>query len=167
MIATTVTLAEYLSHTYEPDCDFVDGVLEERNVGQKEHSRIQGRLASWFIVREKELQMTAFVEMRVRVALSRFRIPDVVVVLLPEPEESVFTTPPYVCIEVLSPDDSFHQMQTRIQDYREMGVENIWVVDPGLKSAYRAKGKSLELIDGGMLETLDGLVAVPLKDIFG
>ena len=31
--ATLVSVEEYLSATYRPDCDFVDGVLIERNVG--------------------------------------------------------------------------------------------------------------------------------------
>jgi hypothetical protein len=33
-LATRVSLEEYLSTDYEPDCDYVDGVLEERNVGR-------------------------------------------------------------------------------------------------------------------------------------
>jgi hypothetical protein len=31
--ATHVSLAEYLNTEYEPDCEYLDGVLEERNVG--------------------------------------------------------------------------------------------------------------------------------------
>ena len=31
-------VAEYLRTSYRPDCDFVDGSVEERNVGEFEHS---------------------------------------------------------------------------------------------------------------------------------
>ncbi len=36
-----ISLDEHLSTEYEPDCDYVEGVLEERNVGKKRHSRTQ------------------------------------------------------------------------------------------------------------------------------
>lgn len=39
-----VTTEEYLSNVYEPDCDYVDGELEDRNVGEKEKSKIQRKL---------------------------------------------------------------------------------------------------------------------------
>lgn len=32
-----VSVAEYLASSYRPDCDYVDGVIEERNLGEKEH----------------------------------------------------------------------------------------------------------------------------------
>ena len=39
--ATLISLEEYLRTTYEPDCDFVDGVVEERNLGEWSHSTLQ------------------------------------------------------------------------------------------------------------------------------
>jgi hypothetical protein len=44
-VATRVSLEEYLNTEYEPDCDYVDGVLEQRNVGKKRHARTQTRAA--------------------------------------------------------------------------------------------------------------------------
>ena len=38
--ATLVPVEEYLATIYHPDCDYVDGVLLERNVGQKDHSNL-------------------------------------------------------------------------------------------------------------------------------
>ena len=37
MATTQVSLEEYLRTHYEPDCDYVDGELEERNTGELEH----------------------------------------------------------------------------------------------------------------------------------
>ncbi len=34
---TLVSVDEYLHSVYEPDVDYVDGVLEDRNVGEKKH----------------------------------------------------------------------------------------------------------------------------------
>ena len=50
--AAPVSLAEYLDTDYEPDCDYVDGFLEERNVGKKKHSRTQTRLIAWLVSNE-------------------------------------------------------------------------------------------------------------------
>ncbi len=44
---TTVPLQQYLSHTYEPDCDYVDGNLEERNAGERTHARLQARITAY------------------------------------------------------------------------------------------------------------------------
>ena len=41
-VATLVPVEEYLSTSYDPDCDYVDGELEDRNVGEKGHSKVQG-----------------------------------------------------------------------------------------------------------------------------
>ena len=42
--AALVSLEEYLATSYHPDCDYVDGMLTERNVGQKDHSKLQGEV---------------------------------------------------------------------------------------------------------------------------
>ena len=46
---TMVSLDEYLATAYEPDCDFVDGELEARNLGEWDHSRLQLKIGaiSW------------------------------------------------------------------------------------------------------------------------
>ena len=44
-----VTVGEYLRTVYEPDCDYVDGRVEERNVGEFDHGLLQlwlGRICS-------------------------------------------------------------------------------------------------------------------------
>jgi len=42
--AAAVSLEEYLCTSYDPDCDYADGELEDRNVGEKGHSKAQGNL---------------------------------------------------------------------------------------------------------------------------
>ena len=43
-VLTLTSVEEYLSTLYRPDCDLVDGALIERNVGQKDHSKLQGEV---------------------------------------------------------------------------------------------------------------------------
>jgi Uma2 family endonuclease len=167
MSATTlVSLEEYLATSYRPDCDYVDGALVERNVGTKDHSKLQDEILAWFRARRDVYRIVQFPEQRVRVSRTRYRIPDVCVVQLPEPDEQVFTTPPYICIEVLSPDDSFPSMQNRSDDYLAMGVPNIWVLDPASRRGWRiTRDGHLEARDG-ILRTEDGRIEMPIADLF-
>jgi Uma2 family endonuclease len=164
--AALVSLQEYLATTYRPDCDYVDGVLEERNVGQKDHSKLQGEVFAWFRSRRQELRLAAFVEQRIKISARRFRIPDVCVVPLPEPGEQIFTQPPYICIEILSPDDTFPRLQERFDDYLAMDVANVWVLDPASRRGWRvAREGHFEALDG-VLRTGDGRVELRISDLF-
>jgi Uma2 family endonuclease len=165
-IATLVSVEEYLGTSYRPDCDYVEGELKERNVGQKDHSNLQGNIFGWFRDRRRALGLKAFTELRIQVSRRRFRIPDICVVQLPEPDEQVLTSPPYICIEVLSPDDSFPKLQERLDEYLAMGVPNVWVLDPASQRAWRiVREGHLEALDG-VLRTSDLKVSVPLADLF-
>ena len=42
-----VPLSEYLGRTYDPDCEYVDGILQERNVGEISHSDAQTALSAY------------------------------------------------------------------------------------------------------------------------
>jgi Uma2 family endonuclease len=164
--AALVGLQEYLTTTYHPDCDYVDGVLVERNAGQKDHSKLQRRLIVWFDGRSPELRLAVFPEQRIKINARRFRIPDICVVPLPEPDEQIFTQPPYICIEILSPDDTFPSLQQRFDDYLAMGVANVWVLDPESRRGWRITREGhLEALDG-VLRTADGRVQMPIADLF-
>ena len=164
--STLVSVEEYLATTWRPDCDYVDGEVLERNLGQNDHSDLQSAALVWFRERRRALSLNAFVEQRVRIGQRRFRIPDVVVVRLPWEKEQVFTRPPYICIEALSPDDTLSRLQQRVDDYLAMGVENVWVIDPESRRAWRITPEGhLEARDG-VLRTTDGHVAMPVADLF-
>jgi len=164
--ATLLSVDEYLATSYRPDRDFVDGELIERNLGTKDHSRLQRAVIVWFENRRRELRISALPELRVRVAPKRYRIPDVCVVPLPEPDEQILTQPPYICIEVLSPDDSFPKLQTRLDDYLSMGVPNIWVLDPPSRRGWSITREGhFEALDG-TLRTSDDRVLMPIAELF-
>ncbi len=58
--ATLVPVSEYLSTGYRPDCDYLDGELEERNVGAKDHGNVQKRLLPYLGSRERQLGIFVF-----------------------------------------------------------------------------------------------------------
>ena len=43
-----VTVEEYLNSSYEPDAEYVEGEIEERNLGENDHSAWQGAIYTWF-----------------------------------------------------------------------------------------------------------------------
>jgi hypothetical protein len=52
--ATLVSLETYLTTSYEPDVDYVDGMLEDRNVGEYDHNVVQQAIQIWFYLHGKE-----------------------------------------------------------------------------------------------------------------
>jgi Uma2 family endonuclease len=136
---TSIPLAQYLDTNYRPDCEYVDGEVRERNVGKWEHARIQALLAAWFVSHERDWGTLSSTEQRMQVSHSRVRIPDLVV-LTAGPQPDVLTEPPLLVIEILSPDDTYSDTQERAQDYRSMGVETIWIIDPKTRTGRICSG---------------------------
>src|SRR5579862_946627 len=54
MAAGTLSLEEYLSTVYEPDREYVDGELLERNRGESDHSGIQGIVLAILYAKRRE-----------------------------------------------------------------------------------------------------------------
>jgi len=162
---TVVTEEEYLRTSYDPDVDFVDGVLEERNVGESDHSILQGEIMRWVMNHCQPLGLFAVIELRTRIRSDRFRIPDVVIVRK-VPRTRVLETAPLVAIEVLSPEDRLSRMQQRIDDYLAMGTPYVWVIDPESRRAWVYREGSIEESKDGNLKAGPPDFALPLKEIF-
>nr|WP_263374191.1 Uma2 family endonuclease [Granulicella aggregans] len=75
-----LSIEQYLNTTYRPDVDYVDGAIEERNLGDTDHSKLQGEL--YFLLRSRQRAWSVLIlpKVRVQVSPTRFRIPDVCVV---------------------------------------------------------------------------------------
>ncbi len=165
MVPTLVSVEEYLSTDYSPDCDYVDGVLEDRNVGQRKHALTQRRILFFLAALEARLRIFALQEQRVRVSASRFRVPDICVMAGGDPDEEIFTTPPFLCIEVLSPDDLMSRMQAKIGDFLSMGVKYVWVIDPYERRAWTHTSEGSFEAKDGVLRTKDPDIEMPLSEV--
>lgn len=137
---TLISIDEYLRTAYHPDADFVDGQIEERNLGEFEHAYLQTAIGSWFFTRRDEWKIYAATEQRIRVAPTRVRICDVALISRAHPREPVTQTPPLACIEILSPvlpaNARLPRAAQLMQDYANMGVHNLWLLDPIDRIAY-------------------------------
>jgi Uma2 family endonuclease len=134
--AAPVSVEEYLTSTYEPDVEYVDGQLEERNVGEIEHSDVIAAIMDWFQRHAKEWQIRVRPDVRTQVGPTRFRVPDVVICRRSSQDKRIVREAPLVIIEVLSPEDRISRYHQRIADYRAMGVKGIWVVDPETRKGW-------------------------------
>ncbi|MBC7927319.1 MAG: Uma2 family endonuclease [Bryobacteraceae bacterium] len=125
-----VSLSEYLTSSYEPDRDYLDGILVERNVGKRKHSRLQALILNFLMSQEEQYAILVYPEQRIQLTPSRFRIHDVCVMDGRHRSEDIFTEPPLLVFEVVSPQDAFGELITKARRYREMGVAHICVADP-------------------------------------
>ena len=162
--AVAVPLAEYLSTMYHPDCDYLDGDLLKRNVGEWDHSRLQMLVSSYLHRREKELGILVTVEQRLQVKPTRFRIPDIIV-LTSAPPGPIVDRPPFLCIELLSPSDRMAEMQARIDDYLSFGVRYVWVIDPQSRRAFVYTASGMHEVKDGELRTEGPDLHVPLFEL--
>ncbi len=160
---TLVSIEEYLSTSYRPDRDYIEGVLLERNVGEWDHSRLQTLLAVWFYAQEARWAVQAVVEQRVQVKRDRFRIPDVCLVRESD-VKPIITEPPVLCIEVLSRDDTVSSLEDRVNDYLQFGVPTVWVLDPATRRGYMytAGGIRTEALDGILRAVNPGFAGIEL-----
>ena len=160
------TVREYLRTSWSPDREFVDGRIEERNLGEKEHSLIQRYLTFLFMLKRAEWGVEVFPELRTQTRTTRFRVPDVLVMRAVDKFERYVTQPPLIAIEILSPEDRLSAMQAKAAEYRQFGVENIWIIDPEPRIAYRYSGSALEEVHTGELIVPDSPIRLVLSEMF-
>jgi Uma2 family endonuclease len=163
---SSVSVEEYLHKVYRPDLDYVDGTLVDRNVGEKDHSKLQKRFLLYLDSRSEAWNIFVIQETRMRVSPTRYRVPDLCVFVGPEPDEQVFTQPPFLCIEILSPEDRMSRMQVRIKDYLNFGVRYVWLVDPESHAAWIYTAEGMYEVRDGILRTENSELTVPLAEVF-
>jgi Uma2 family endonuclease len=95
----------------------------------------------------------------------KIKKPDVVLAEAPLPDEEVLTSPPYLCVEIMSPDDTMAGMQDWIDDYLQFGVPNVWVIGPWKHWGWRVTADGWATATDSVMRTSDGKVAMPIKDV--
>jgi Uma2 family endonuclease len=163
--ATAFSLNEYLNTSYRPDCEFLDGAVLERNVGEVDHSRLQMLLSQYLFSREKQWGISVLPETRVQVKARRFRVPDITVIAGGVPVGPIVTRPPFLCIEILSPSDRLTEMQERIDDYLSFGVSYVWLINPRTRQAYVYTSSEIREVRDGVLATDNPDIRVVLDEL--
>jgi len=164
--ATLRSVQEYLATSFHPDREYVDGEIQERNLGEQPHSYAQTSLAAYLFNRRVHWGIRVLTEQRVQVSPTRFRVPDVCVLLTPAPRDPIVWQAPFLCVEILSPKDRVSRLNERLSDYFQMGVRYVWVLDPLARRAFcYTPGEMHEALDG-MLRATNPDIEVPLQEVF-
>ena len=84
--------------------------------------------------------------------------------------QSFLDVVPEIVVEVVSPNDTWRQFNQKLHEYFEIGVRNVWVVDPESKSVvvYRSFIDFQEFTEADGLTAADILpgFSLPVHDIF-
>jgi Uma2 family endonuclease len=165
-MATThlVSVEEYLRTSFEHDAEYVEGRIMYRSVPQKPHSKMQAFLLLTLHGIGRPLGYKVWPEQSIRTQANPacYRVPDLCVTF-GEPDEDVFTEPPYLCIEILSPDDVAAEVSAKADEYLTLGVPYVWVVDPvSLNGEVRARD-GIERVSDGMFRA--GVLQVDMREL--
>lgn len=162
-----VSLYEYLHSDYAPDREYVDGVVEERNLGEWDHADLQGELVTLFRNHRNAWKVKAYPELRVQVSPTRYRVPDICVLRDAQRRTPIVVEAPLLCIEILSPEDRFGRIRKKCDEYLDMGVGQAWILDPVERLVFVLHpDRTMTTHSEGSLK-LDGTaIDVPLAPLF-
>jgi Uma2 family endonuclease len=149
-VETLISVEEYLNTSYDPDVEYEDGVLVERNVGDWLHSTVQYNLI--FALGSRYPHVYVRPELRSQTQATRYRLPDVCVVLA-RPKTKYLVDAAFLAIEVLSEDDRMTKTMERLEEFDRKGVPNIWVIDPRLRTMSVYSGGVLNEVRGDRIAT--------------
>jgi Uma2 family endonuclease len=142
---TLVPVEEYLSTSYEPSREYVRGELVERGMPGDSHSKVQLEVGHRFRLLRDTHRMHARTELHLRLAPDLIRIADVAVYHPQPPGEEIPTHPPFIVLEILSPDDRYSDVTKKLEEYRNWGVRHVWLIDPSLRKLYTHSGRLQEV----------------------
>jgi Uma2 family endonuclease len=157
--------------------ELIDGVLVEKTMSSYESylAMAIGTHLNMF-VQPRKLGVVMGADGMLKIMPDMIRIPDVCFIAkekLPgkfSPQIPVSSLIPDLAVEVLSTNNTRQEMEEKLDDYFEVGVREVWYVDPQLKQVrvYEARTSLRELTES---DTLDSQVALPgfslsLKELF-
>jgi Uma2 family endonuclease len=128
-----ITPEQYLSSHFEREPELVHGEIVERTLPTFPHGDIQLELGSRLRALKGSHPIFAGTEVRMRLAADLYRIPDIALWLGPDAPAAVPVNPPLLVVAISSPDDRWHDLLLKLEEYQQWGVQHIWVIEPELK----------------------------------
>lgn len=162
-VTTLIPVEQYLNTSYDPDMEYVDGVLVKRNVGDWLHSLIQRNLIVAFTF--KYPHVFALPELRSRTRQTRLRLPAVCVLLHP-PKTKCLLDAAFLASEILSEDDRMTRIMEKLEEYAQKGVPNIWLINPRLRTMSIYSQGALQEVRGDVIATGDPRLELTRQEIF-
>lgn len=157
---TSISVDDYLSSSFKPACEYIDGVLRQKPMPTKLHALIEFLLVT--VLRRQGFE--ALAEVTVRVSVTRFLVPDVIADV--RIEDPYPTQPVALCVEILSPEDRLSAAFAKCEEYHAWGVPYCWVLDPVKQTAweYHAHCDPARIEHGGTLRA--SKLSASLDEVF-
>ena len=76
------------------------------------------------------------------------------------------STPPLVCIEILSPGESTLAILRKVSEYLEFGVAAVWVIDPAKQQVMRYDQDGLHYPDNKTLTLPESGISIDFRPLF-
>ncbi len=166
-VETLLPVAEYLDTSYSPDREYRDGVLVERNVGDKQHARLQAKLTMYLGRHEEQWNIEVYTELRVKVREKWYPIPDVCVYALPDFEGRYPERPPLLWVEILSHDDRMVDVWAKAAELVANGVPFVWIIDPETLESELRTATGVQPVTDKTLRLPDSPIVIPLREVMG
>ena len=137
-----VSEEEYLRTEYEPNCEYVDGVLEPKALPNRFHAVLHGLLIEVLGALRRSHRIIVCPELRLRIRQGLHRLPDITI--MPDVYRTDPGAAPLAVFEILSPSDKFQVTRDRIRDLHSIGACWTVIADPQNREVFIA-GKDLLL----------------------
>jgi Uma2 family endonuclease len=131
---------------------------EERRGGDIPHSLVQAGIVAYLWARRHRWEILVLPE--IALAGGRLSVPDIGVIK----GEPNLDRAPYLCIEIVAPDEDQTVLERRIEEYLDFGASFVWVIDPIARMASIHSADASVVVPDGWLRAED--IEVPLAEIF-
>lgn len=161
---TLISVEEYLATEYDPSCDYIDGVLRQKTMPTRKHSKMELRLCN--LIHAAGTEWEAGPEQTVGIRTGKYLVPDVAVQRASDLQDPYPVRPVHLCVEVMSPEDRFGDVVAKCDEYHAWGVPYCWIVDPDARRCwqYDSGGRPTEAPADGRITA--GPIILSHADIF-
>jgi len=131
-----MTVEEYRRTSFEDgDRELVDGEVVERNIGELPHSTAQMEVMCALANHRPESGIQVVPTIRIQTSPTRVRVADIAVWRPGDIGTGIPTVPPFLVVEILSPEDRMVRMQEKVAEYLAICTEYVWLIDPEERKA--------------------------------
>jgi Uma2 family endonuclease len=102
---------------WEGDFEYLEGILQRHDWGDYAHALMHSQLLAALPKMGFGSKIYVLPSLTIQITPTRFRVPDIAIFdTLVRNEKPVVTTPPWVVIEILSPEDTFMNLDELVAD---------------------------------------------------
>ena len=157
-------------------CELIDGEIVRMSPSGAEHGNVAMNLGAVLreFVKTRGLGKVFAAETGFKLAPRRVRAPDVAFVraerLAAGLPRRFFDGPPDLAVEVVSPSDTWPEVEAKVEDWLARGARSCWVVDPKtrLVMIHHPGGRVTRLDDKAVIKDEDVLpgFSVSVNEVF-